>query len=96
MTIGVERGPHLDREGIRTDRAKWNLSMAALYEEAVKRQEGVIAVDHRAGHPAGADDLLAVVDVVQEGVQRPHPLLDATLLRLESIFARCPGGGGPS
>ncbi len=25
MTTGVERGPHLDREGIRTDRAKWNL-----------------------------------------------------------------------
>ena len=43
MTIGVERGPHLDREGIRTDRAKWNLPMAALYEEAVKKQEAVIA-----------------------------------------------------
>jgi phosphoenolpyruvate carboxykinase (ATP) len=43
MSTGVERGHHLDREGIRTDRAKWNLSMAALYEEAVRRQEGVIA-----------------------------------------------------
>jgi phosphoenolpyruvate carboxykinase (ATP) len=43
MSSGVERGHHLDREGIRTDRAKWNLSMAALYEEAVRRQEGVIA-----------------------------------------------------
>ena len=43
MTTGVERGHHLDREGIRTDRAKWNLSMAALYEEAVRKQEGVIA-----------------------------------------------------
>jgi phosphoenolpyruvate carboxykinase (ATP) len=43
MTIGVERGAHLDREGIRTDRAKWNLSTAALYEEAVKNQEAAIA-----------------------------------------------------
>ena len=45
MTTGVERGPHLDREGIRTDRAKWNLSVAALYEEAVKKQEGTIAAE---------------------------------------------------
>ncbi len=43
MSTGVEGGQQLDREGIRTDRAKWNLSMAALYEEAVRRQEGVIA-----------------------------------------------------
>jgi phosphoenolpyruvate carboxykinase (ATP) len=43
MTTGVARGPHLDREGIRTDRARWNLPMAALYEEAVRRQEGAIA-----------------------------------------------------
>ena len=27
----------------------------------------------------GADDLLAVIDVVEEGVQRPHALLDAAL-----------------
>ena len=45
MTTGVERGPHLDREGIRTDRAKWNLSAAALYEEAMRNQEGVIAAE---------------------------------------------------
>jgi phosphoenolpyruvate carboxykinase (ATP) len=45
MTTGVERGPSLDREGIRTDRAKWNLPVAALYEEAVKNQEGVIAAE---------------------------------------------------
>ena len=43
MSTGVERGHHLDREGIRTDRAKWNLSPAALYEEAVRKQECVIA-----------------------------------------------------
>jgi phosphoenolpyruvate carboxykinase (ATP) len=41
----VERGHHLDREGIRTDRVKWNLSAAALYEEAIRKQEGVIAAE---------------------------------------------------
>ena len=45
MTIGVERGRGLDREGIQTDRVKWNLSTAALYEEAVRRGEGLIAAD---------------------------------------------------
>ena len=35
--------PERDLEGIRTDRVKWNLSTAALYEEAVRRQEGLIA-----------------------------------------------------
>jgi phosphoenolpyruvate carboxykinase (ATP) len=43
MSTGVERARSLDREGIRTDRVRWNLSTAALYEEAVRRQEGVIA-----------------------------------------------------
>src|SRR5262249_39938850 len=38
-------GRDLEREGIRTDRVKWNLSTPALYEEAVRRQEGLIAVD---------------------------------------------------
>src|SRR2546426_6692689 len=41
----VERGHQLDREGIRTDRVKWNLSAAALYEEAVRNEEGVIAAE---------------------------------------------------
>jgi phosphoenolpyruvate carboxykinase (ATP) len=43
--MAVERGHQLDREGIRTDRAKWNLSAAALYEEAVRKQEGSIAAE---------------------------------------------------
>ena len=34
-----------------------------------------------------AQDFLAVVDVVQEGVQRPHPLLDPA-------FQEAPLGGG--
>src|ERR1700760_3968108 len=43
MSTGVDRGRLL--EGIRTDRVRWNLSTAALYEEAVRRQEGLIAAE---------------------------------------------------
>src|SRR5678816_1735090 len=42
MSTGIERSYGLDRDGIETDRVRWNLSTAALYEEAVRRQEGVI------------------------------------------------------
>src|SRR5262245_56719959 len=45
MSTEVERGRGLEREGIRTDRVKWNLSAAALYEEAISRKEGVLAAD---------------------------------------------------
>ena len=43
MSTDVDRARGLDREGIQTDRVRWNLSTAVLYEEAVRRQEGVIA-----------------------------------------------------
>ena len=43
MSTGVERPRGLEREGIQTDRIRWNLSTASLYEEAVRRQEGLIA-----------------------------------------------------
>ena len=43
MSTGVDRGRGLEREGIQTDRVRWNLSPAVLYEEAVRRNEGVIA-----------------------------------------------------
>src|SRR5678816_1146164 len=43
MSTGIERSYGLDRDGIETDRVRWNLSTAALYEEAVRRQEGLIA-----------------------------------------------------
>ena len=43
MSTEVERARGLEREGITTDRVRWNLSTAALYEEAVRRQEGMIA-----------------------------------------------------
>ncbi len=45
MSTGVERGRGLEREGIPTDRVRWNLSAAALYEEAMRREEGLIAAD---------------------------------------------------
>ena len=43
MSTGLDRARGLEREGISTDRVHWNLTPAALYEEAVRRQEGVIA-----------------------------------------------------
>jgi phosphoenolpyruvate carboxykinase (ATP) len=45
MSTEVERGRGLEREGIESDRVRWNLPAAALYEEAVRRQEGVIAAE---------------------------------------------------
>jgi phosphoenolpyruvate carboxykinase (ATP) len=45
MSTGVERARGLERDGITTDRVRWNLSTPALYEEAVRRDEGVIAAD---------------------------------------------------
>ena len=43
MGTEVERARGLERDGIQTDRVRWNLSPAVLYEEAVRRQEGLIA-----------------------------------------------------
>jgi phosphoenolpyruvate carboxykinase (ATP) len=43
MSIEVDRARGLEREGIQTDRVRWNLSAAVLYEEAIRRQEAVIA-----------------------------------------------------
>src|SRR6478752_2816862 len=43
MSIEVTRGLGLEHDGIETDRVKWNLSSAALYEEAIRRQEGLVA-----------------------------------------------------
>ena len=45
MSTDVDRARGLEREGIRTDRARWNLSAAVLYEEVVRRNEGVIAAE---------------------------------------------------
>jgi phosphoenolpyruvate carboxykinase (ATP) len=43
MSTDVDRARELERAGIQTDRARWNLSAALLYEESVRRQEGLIA-----------------------------------------------------
>src|SRR4051794_11758567 len=45
MSTEVERARGLEREGIKTQRARWNLAAPALYEEAVRRAEGLIAAD---------------------------------------------------
>ena len=51
MSTGVERARGLERDGIATDRARWNLSAAALYEEAVRRDEGCDRRRRAAGLP---------------------------------------------
>jgi phosphoenolpyruvate carboxykinase (ATP) len=43
MSTEVER-PHV-LDGIASDRVRWNLSPAALYEEAVRREEAIIAAE---------------------------------------------------
>src|SRR4051812_44954684 len=43
MSTEVERERRDVLAGIPSDRVRWNLSSAALYEEAVRRHEGVIA-----------------------------------------------------
>src|SRR6478672_7248060 len=45
MSTEIGRGHALDLEGLSSDRVRWNLSIAALYEEAVRRQEGLIAAE---------------------------------------------------
>src|SRR2546423_724146 len=45
MSTEVERPRGLERDGIESDRVHWNLSTAALYEEAIRRQEAVIAAE---------------------------------------------------
>jgi phosphoenolpyruvate carboxykinase (ATP) len=45
MSTGLERDRGLEREGIEAATVRWNLSSAALYEEAVRRLEGVIAAE---------------------------------------------------
>src|SRR3954447_6578205 len=45
MAAGVDRLDSLAREGISGARARWNLSDAALYEEAIRRGEGLIAAE---------------------------------------------------
>jgi hypothetical protein len=73
MTTGVERGPSLDREGIRTDRAKWNLPVAALYEEA-------------GATPPPTDEVLALY---REGMTATLRELAAVAKGVELVGATC-------
>src|SRR5438552_16424994 len=43
--MSTEVGRGLELEGLSSDRVKWNLSTAALYEEAVRNGEGLIAAE---------------------------------------------------
>jgi phosphoenolpyruvate carboxykinase (ATP) len=45
MSAAVVHGRSLQSEGILGASVKWNLSEAALYEEAIRRREGVIGAD---------------------------------------------------
>ncbi len=45
MSTGVERARGLERDGITTDRARWNLSPASLYEESIRRGEALLAAE---------------------------------------------------
>jgi phosphoenolpyruvate carboxykinase (ATP) len=45
MTPGADTTHTLDREGIHDAQVHWRLSDAALYEQAIRRQEGLIASD---------------------------------------------------
>src|SRR5258706_10394937 len=45
MGTRVEHPLGLEAEGLRKGAVHWNLSVAALYEEAVRRKEGLIAAE---------------------------------------------------
>src|SRR5512146_2614106 len=45
MTPAVDPGRTLEKEGIRDAQVHWNLSDAVLYEQAIRRQEGLLAAD---------------------------------------------------
>ncbi len=56
-----------------TDIAFKNGQVSAIGADA----EGIIVSDQLGWNTPGLDDFLVVVDVIQEGVQRPQPLLAA-------------------
>ena len=97
MSTEVERGVGLEREGIKTDRVKWNLSPAALYEEALRHQEGVLAAHGplacRTGQHTGRspNDKFVVRDPASEGhiawgsVNRPMEAAQFELLHRELL-----------
>jgi len=84
MSTEVDRGRGLDREGIQTDRVRWNLSTAVLYEEIVRRREGMIAAEGpivcRTGQHTGRspNDKFVVREPSSEAeIAWAHKVLDA-------------------
>ena len=55
----------------------WRVDAARRLDAHHLRHEGRVLDDQLLGDAAGLDDLLAMVDVVHEGVERAHALLDA-------------------
>ncbi|MQA28319.1 MAG: phosphoenolpyruvate carboxykinase [Luteitalea sp.] len=57
MSLRTEQDRSLQDEGIQDARPSWNLTGAALYEEAIRRREGLVAADGplvcRTGHHTG-------------------------------------------
>src|SRR5262245_30280209 len=43
MSASVQRGSAIELDSITGARLRWNLASAALYEEAVRRQEGIVS-----------------------------------------------------
>ena len=68
------------------DAADMGIDAARRIHAHHHRQEGIVARDQRGRHPAGTQNLLPVIDIVEKGVERAHPLLDPA--RQAPPFAR--------
>ena len=86
MSTGVERTRSLEAEGFSGVNARWNLSAPALYEEAVRRGEGLIA----AARPARLPDRPAHRPVAERQVHRPRAGERSDTSRGAASTVRCP------
>ena len=68
----------------------WRVDVARRVDADHRRLVGLVAVDEIGGDDPGADDLGAMVDVVEEGVQRPGALLHAALQPAPLAFGEDP------
>ena len=55
----------------------WRIDVAWRVDAHHLRHEGLILQDERRRDTLGPQDLLSMVDIMDEGVERPYPLLDA-------------------
>src|SRR5690606_23091038 len=60
----------IDPDDVGVDAARWR-------EAHHLGQPGAVMAKQALGQAAGPDDLLSMVEIVHEGVERTHPLLDA-------------------